>query len=177
MRPLRGSSTRTAWPRALAGMTLGLLVAGGCSEASPPSEGTIGVSFPSTAAAVATDYLQFFVFDGPSSEAERATLCQGLIQARRKGDALSPTAQSEPISICDAVEGRVPVTIPYGERAVLVIGTRQQKDFLIGCALQTFGAGDAALPIALSLIDPSTSLPSKTCPTVADACSGACKPN
>lgn len=157
-------------------MVFGLLVVSACSSESPPSKGNIGVVFPSTAAAVATDYLQFFIFDPPAS-ADRATVCQDLIQARKKGDYPSPAAQSPLIHVCEALEGVVPVTVPYGEHAVLVIGLRNSKDFLVGCTLQTYGEGDAVLPIALSLIDASSSLPSKTCPTLSAFCSETCKPN
>lgn len=177
MKPLRKNAAKTWWLRRFGATAFVALVVGACSSESPPSRGNIGVVFPSTAAAVATDYLQFFVFDGPSSEAQRPTLCQDLIQARKKGDTPSPTQESSLIHVCEALEGAVPVTVPYGEHAVLVVGLRNGKDFLVGCTLQTYGQGDAVLPIALSLIDASSSLPSKTCPTLSDFCSEACKPN
>lgn len=177
MKSLPKNAATTRWLRRLGAMAFGALLVSACSSESPPSKGNIGVLFPSTAAAVATDYLQFFVFDGPSSEAERPTLCQDLIQARKKGDTPSPGEQSPPIHVCDALEGAVPVTIPYGEHAVLVLGQRNGKDFLVGCTLQTFGKGDAVLPVSLSLINASASLPSKTCPSLSDFCSEVCTPN
>ena len=70
--------------------------------------------------------------------------------------------------------GRKPITIPYGEKAVLAVAQRKAVDFLSGCVIQTFGAGDALLDIDLSLVDVSNAVPDTTCASVGEFCTGKC---
>jgi hypothetical protein len=144
-----------------------------------PSGGTYTVKFPSTAAAVATDFVVVLVFDivDPKS---RETRCQDLVAARKKGDSLRPDfpAQQPPPNICELLNGKRPLTLPYGEKALLAIAQRknsndQVADFMIGCTIATIGDGDAPVPIELSLVDVAQPVPATTCGSVGEWCASA----
>jgi hypothetical protein len=139
-----------------------------------PSPGTYSVSFPSTAAAVATDTVQLLVFEVPKSGEDRNDFCLTLIQGRKRQDPQKPILQNTPVNICEMLGGRKPITIPYGEKAVLAVAKRKMNDFLIGCSIQTFGDGDAPLDIDLALVDVGVSVPDTPCATVGDFCSQKC---
>jgi hypothetical protein len=147
-----------------------LAVAACTASPSGPSTGTYSVSFPSTAAAVATDTVQLLVFDVPKTPVERNNFCQALIQARKREEPQKPVLQNQPVNICELLGGRKPITIPYGEKAVLAVARRKGKDFLSGCAIQTFGDGDAPLDIALALVDVGAAVPDTDCNRVGDFC-------
>ncbi|MDB4934220.1 MAG: hypothetical protein JWP87_1192 [Labilithrix sp.] len=151
------------------------LVAFACTApAKDPSSGSYTVSFPSTAAAVATDTVQLLVFDVPASTTERNDFCLTLIQGRKRQDPQKPLLANTPVNICEMLGGRKPITIPYGEKAVLAVAKRKSNDFLIGCVIQTFGDGDALLDIDLALVDVGVSVPDTTCATVGDFCGQKC---
>lgn len=155
---------------------LALLVASSQACTAPsngPSTGTYSVSFPSTAAAVATDTVQLLVFDVPAGN-DRQDFCLNLVQARKRKEQQKPVLQNAPVNICEMLGGRKPITIPYGEKAVLAIAQRKAQDFLSGCVIQTFGAGDAPLDIDLALVDVSNAVPDTTCATVGEFCTGKC---
>jgi hypothetical protein len=139
-----------------------------------PSSGTYTIEFPSTAAAVATDNVQLFVFDPPTLAADRAGYCQSLIQARKLKADQKPIAMNQPVNTCELLGGKKPITIDYGDKAILAVAQRNQMDFMIGCAIQTLGNGDASLPIDLSLVDVSNPVPPTTCMSVTDFCTGKC---
>jgi len=150
------------------------LVAGACSsEPDGPSTGTYAIHFPSTEAAVATDTVQIFVFDAPKP-GERASYCQSLIQGRRRKDPQKPVYQNTPVNICELLQGRRPITVSYGEKAVMAVGQRGAVDFLIGCVIQTFGDGDAPLDIDLTLVDLGQPVPETDCKSVSAACQEKC---
>lgn len=152
---------------------LGALVACTSGEASP-SEGTYTVQFPSTAAAVATDYVQVFVYDFPPDQ--RAFACADLVAARkRKDNSAKPVVQGPQVNVCELLNGAKPITVPYGERAVMAVGLRGADDFLVGCVIQTFGDGNALLAIPLELIDLGVAVPVTTCNSVGDRCTQVCK--
>lgn len=156
-------------------VVLAAVVATACSAGEDgPSAGTYTIQFPSTAAAVATDTVQLLVFDLPKSPGERAGFCQTLIQARKRKDPQKPATQNAPVNICEMLQGRKPITIEYGEKAVLAVAQRRAVDFMIGCTIQTFGDGNAALPIDLSLIDVGNPVPETTCTSVTDFCTMKC---
>lgn len=168
---------RTPTSRLAAGLVaFALLVVGaGACSASPdgPSTGTYSIQFPSTEAAVATDTVQVFVFDAPKPS-DRATYCQSLIQGRRRKDPQKPLYQSTPVNICELLQGRRPITVSYGEKAVMAVGQRGAVDFLIGCVIQTFGDGDAPLDIDLTLVDLGQPVPETDCKSVSAACQEKC---
>jgi len=150
-----------------------------CSDPAP-SKGTYTVSFPSTAAAVATDFVQVLVFDvnGPA----KGSLCQALItQPVTAPGQLTPsvTPPERPVNICAMLAGRLPVNLPYGEHALLAIAQRQDaqdqlKDFMIGCAIMTIGDGDAPIPIPVRLVNVSTPVPITKCGSVGEFCDEKC---
>lgn len=145
------------------------------------SKGTYTVQFPSTAAAVATDYVQVLVFD-VKSPADRAKICEDLITTRltdplKLAPSVDPPAPAA--DICEMRAGRKPIVVPYGEHALLAIAQRQfgqdLRDFMIGCALMTVGDGDAPLPIPVRLVSVSLPVPATTCSSVGDFCAEKCK--
>jgi hypothetical protein len=141
------------------------------AAADGPSPGTYTLKFPSTAAAVATDAVQLYVFDAPTSPSERAGFCQTLIQARKRKDPQTSRTTNPSVNMCELLQGRQPITIEYGARAILAVAQRRGSDFMIGCTLQTLGDGDALTPIALTLIDVGNPVPETTCTSVGDFCS------
>lgn len=140
----------------------------------PPSPGTYTIQFPSTAAAVATDTVQLLLFDLPKTQAERTALCETLIQERKRKDLRKPALQNQSVNICEMSQGRRPITIPYGEKAVFAIAQRRGADFMVGCSIQTFGQGDVPLPISMALVDVGNAVPETTCSTVSDFCTLKC---
>jgi hypothetical protein len=146
-----------------------------------PSRGIYTVQFPSTAAAVATDFVQILVFDVDPEN--RAQVCQDLITARVSDPAaLVPSVNppSPAANICEMRAGRKPVTVPYGEHALLAIAQRkdaqdQVKDFMIGCTIMTIGDGDAPLPIPVRLISVNQPVPPTSCGSVGEYCDGKCQ--
>jgi hypothetical protein len=166
---------------ALLGCTVLSVLAACSSGEAEASKGNYVVQFPSTAAAVATDFVQILVFD-VKSPADRAGLCQDLITERLTSpDTLEPSVPPAPAAnICEMRAGRKPVTIPYGEHALLAIAQRkdrtdQVKDFLIGCAIMTVGEGDAPLPILVRLVSINAPVPTTTCGSVGEYCEGKCQ--
>ncbi len=139
-----------------------------------PSSGGYTIQFPSTAAAVATDTVQVLLFDVPDGEGERMTFCEQLIQARKRKDPQKPSVLNPPANICEMLQGRKAIRVPYGERAVFAIAQRRGVDFMLGCAIQTIGDGDLPLPIAMSLVDLGNPVPDTTCSSVGAFCALAC---
>jgi hypothetical protein len=167
-------------PRGLASLFMAIV---GCSSGgeSDPSKGSYTVQFPSTAAAVATDYVQILVFD-VKSPSERTRICEDLVTARLTDPStLKPSVEppAPAANICEMRAGRKSVTVPYGEHALLAIAQRQVgqdlRDFLIGCALMTVGDGDAPLPIPVRLVSVSQPVPATTCGSVGDYCEEKCR--
>lgn len=156
--------------------TLGV-VACSAGEASPTS-GVVSMQFPSTQAAVATDFVQIFVFDIKPEEA--GSICLDKVSARKRQEPLNASLTPPPWNICELLAGRRPATIPYGEKAILAVAQRKDKndqlqDFMVGCAVQTLGDGDAPIPVRLALIDVGTPVPETNCATVGDYCGSRCQ--
>ena len=165
----------------LFGLGVAALVVACTAGEGPPSSGTYTIQFPSTAAAVATDAVQILVFDA-SNPATSASICDDVLQSRKRGDNLVPEFQNTPVNICEMLRGVKPVTLNYGPKAILAIGLRkannQFNDFLIGCTVQTIGDGSFVLNVPVTLVDIATSVPDPgDCDSVGDYCSGSCKPN
>lgn len=154
------------------------LVACSAGEASP-SGGTVTMQFPSTQAAVATDFVQLYVFD-VNTPAERSSICLDKITARKRKEPLGASLTPPPWNICELLAGRRPATIPYGEKAILAVAQRKDRnnelqDFMLGCSVQTLGDGDAPIPVRLALIDVRTPVPETNCATVGDYCGSRCQ--
>jgi hypothetical protein len=170
--------------RASALASVAALVAACSGGEAEPSTGSYTVQFPSTAAAVATDFVQILVFDVKSPE-ERPTLCGDLIAARLTDPTTLVPSVNPPApaaNICEMRAGKKPITIPYGEHALLAIAQRrdpqnpeQLQDFMIGCAIMTFGKGDAPLPIPVKLVTVNQRVPATTCASVGEYCDGLCE--
>ena len=146
-------------------------------EASPTA-GVVSMQFPSTQAAVATDFVQLFVFD--ITPEQRETICLDKIGARKRQEPLNASLTPPPWNICELLAGRRPATIPYGEKAILAVAQRkdrndQLQDFMIGCSVQTLGEGDAPLPVRLALLNVGTPVPETNCATVGDYCGSRCQ--
>ncbi|HEY8074887.1 MAG TPA: hypothetical protein VIF62_12275 [Labilithrix sp.] len=160
--------------------TLALLALVACTagEASP-SSGTYTVQFPSTAAAVATDYVQVFAYDFPADQ--RNFACADLIASRAAtSNSAQPIFTGPRVNVCELLNGAKPITVPYGEHAVLAVGLRVNgsatDDFLVGCTIQTFGDGNAPLSIFLELVDlTNLKVPATTCTSIGDRCNSTCK--
>ena len=145
----------------------------GCGGSGDPSSGSYIVTFPSTAAAVATDSVVVLVFEVPGPQL--GTFCQDVVRKRRnKEDLPHPLAESAPVSPCDLNAGRAPLTVSYGTRAVLAVGTRAGADFLIGCAIQKVEEGSAPVPVDVTLVNQIVTVPQTTCTKLQDHCSGKC---
>ncbi|AKV03476.1 hypothetical protein AKJ09_10139 [Labilithrix luteola] len=155
-----------------------LLIAACSAGESDPSTGTYTVQFPSTSAAIATDSVQLFVFDvGAGDPNARTTICQNLLQSRKRHDPMSAIVENPPVTTCELLQGAKPISVPYGEHAVLAIGARRGADFLMGCTVQTFGDGNAPIAIPLALADITVAVPATACNSVSDFCAKTCPSN
>lgn len=164
--------------RSIVGVVAALLVAACGGGEGDPSTGTYTVQFPSTAAAVATDSVQLFVFDvDANNPSARTTICQDLLQSRKRHDPMSAVVENPPVSTCELLRGAKPIAVPYGEHAVLAVGARHGADFLMGCTVQTFGDGNAPVAIPLALADITVAVPATACNSVSDFCARACPSN
>jgi len=158
---------------ALASVLITSVLVACAADPEGPSRGTYTISFPSTQAAVATDDVIVLVFDGPPA-GTRDTYCQALLQGRKRKDPQQPLTQTAPVALCDLLSGRHEIEAPYGEKAIMVIGRRGAVDFLGGCALQTFGDGDAPADVDLALVDVGMPVPETDCTSVSGACQARC---
>jgi hypothetical protein len=152
-----------------------------CSGAAQPSRGTYTIAFPSTSAAVATDFIQILVFNLDGED--KGGACEDLITKRlTTPDDLHPAVNppAPATNICEMLAGKKPVTIPYGEHAVMAIGERKKDeatttDFLIGCAIMSVGDGNLPLEIPVRLVSVNTPVPATKCGSVGEFCAGSCQ--
>ena len=165
--------------RSFAVLAVAATVAACTAGDASPSPGVVTMQFPSTQAAVATDFVQLYVFD-IKTPAERSSICLDKVTARKRKEPLNESFLPPPWNICELLAGRRAATIPYGEKAVLAVAQRkdrndQLQDFMLGCSVQTLGEGDALVPIRLALIDVRTPVPETNCATVGDYCGSRCQ--
>jgi len=157
------------------------MMAAACTSGeAEPSRGAYTVQFPSTAAAVATDFVQILVFDVKPED--RGRICEDLIATRLTDPAklipsVNPPAPAA--NICEMRAGRKPVAIPYGEHALLAVAQKKDRgdvvrDFMIGCAIMTIGDGDAPLSIPVRLVSVNQPVPATTCGSVGEYCDEKC---
>lgn len=163
---------------ALLGLAFAVLCSACSAGEASPTTGSVTVQFPSTQAAVATDFVQLFVFD--ITPEQRGTVCLDKIGARKRQEPLNANLTPPPWNICELLAGRRPATIPYGEKAILAVAQRkdrndQLQDFMVGCSIQTLGDGDAPLPVRLALLNVGTPVPETNCATVGDYCGSRCQ--
>jgi hypothetical protein len=156
-------------------IALGIACFGACSskEATAPSGGSYTITFPSTAAAVATDTVEVLVFD--VADAGPADICPTLMSARRSNQSLpAALVDATPTSPCDLAAGRGAVTVSYGVRAVLAIAKKGTSDYLLGCAIQNIGEGSTQVPVQLALATTALTVPPTTCASLSDHCANKC---
>lgn len=165
--------------RTLVSLSVPVALLGACTSGeAPPSKAGYDVKFPSTAAAVATDNVQLLVFDFRPED--RAVACQNLIQSRKRKEPLAPLVAGPVANICELVRGGRPITVRYGEKAVLAIAIRKGADYMLGCILHTFGDEEnvgTRLGVPLALIDVGQPVPDTNCTSVSDFCNLLCKAN
>jgi hypothetical protein len=160
-------------------MTRALLVlfAVACSSTKPsgPSPGTYTITFPSTAAAIATDSVEVLIFEAGADASAFGNMCGNLVQMRKSNQQLpAPLLQPPAASPCDLLAGTGTVTLTYGERAVLAVAMRGGKDFLIGCQVENVNQNSELSPIDLALIDPKATVPPTTCTKLSLFCQHGC---
>jgi len=136
--------------------------------------GGLTVSFPSTAAAIASDTLELHVLDGSDPNA-----CLAAIQARQKNQPLAkPLLSINAQSTCNFLANAgAPFDVGYGVRAFLVVAQRAPTaggtlaDFMIGCALAGVGDVSNQVDVSLTVVDDLASVPAFTkCSTLSDRC-------
>ncbi len=143
-----------------------------CSAESDPVGEQYTLSFPSTAAAVATESVQLLVFDVPPGTS-RANLCPNLLQKRKSAQPLGKAlVEGPPVSPCNA--SKQPVTIPFGEHALFAIARKEGKDYLLGCTLQTIAVGDPPAAVYLTPVTAQVITPTTKCPQLSAFCSRTC---
>ncbi len=150
-----------------------VFVACSAKDAAPPSTGTYTITFPSTAAAVASDGVKVYVFDAADGGAQ---LCPSLVLARKSNQALpTPLVEAALVPTCELSAGKGQVTISYGARAVLAVAQKNNADFLIGCAIQNVGEGSTQVPVQLALASTTLDVPATKCATLGDHCAARCQ--
>lgn len=150
-----------------------------CSSSTTPGQavtGTYTVTFPSVAAAVATNKLQVYVFD----ESDGSNQCGSLVQKQKAGAQLPATVvASSPVSICsfeNASSTSNNLGVPFGTYEVMVVALDATgADFLIGCTSQTFSASQATVSVPLTFASSQTSVPPTSCSSLSQHCSSGCQ--
>lgn len=159
--------------RALAALGAVAALTVACGASSDPASVTYTLQFPSTAAAVYADSVQLLVFDAPAGPA-RASLCSSLVQKRRSQQELGPRlAEVNLGNVCETRDQKRPVTVDFGEVALLAVGQHGGTDFYIGCSLQSVGDGALPVPIYMTPIH-DRETPATTCTSVSQFCSKGC---
>ena len=156
------------------GLAALLVVGVGCSADATPSSGSYTVNFPSVASAVATETVQVFVFDAKGQDPK--ALCAELMLKVKSNQDLGPKLVSGPTEgPCDLAAGAKPITIPYGDKAIVGIGTAKGVTLLAGCVEETVGSGNLPIAITLGVVSTKDSFPATTCTRLSDFCTQKCK--
>lgn len=152
--------------RSALGAFAGVLGIAGCA-----SDKTVTFSyalgFPSNDAAIATENVKVFVFAADSH-------CLELVQNTLAGGALPATLAETPSqNLCAYFDGKgdsVGIELGVGEYNVLALGTRAGSNYLIGCSRQIIDEDTAPVPINMSLVDATQSIPQSSCRQVSEKC-------
>ena len=136
-----------------------------------PEQGAYTVQFPSTAAAVATETVEVYVFDQSGGE------CFSLVQKRQSHQVLpTPLITSSPVKPCDIENaGAGAVTVPFGKVSVLAVAVRKNADFLIGCTDANVNEASANVIVSLALASTSVSVPTTACTELQAHCASTCE--
>lgn len=148
-----------------------LLAACAKEEESTPPEIAIQIDFQSTAAAVATDSVKVFVFDGLLG-------CNDLIRLRQTEQPLPPRrTETQSITPCQLQNNELN-TVELDlkkDYTMLAVGQIGGKDVLAGCTQQPAYGDTRAIDITVALIDDRQKLNPPQCAKLSDKCSGACR--
>jgi hypothetical protein len=140
-------------------------------EASTSPDIGIQIDFQSTAAAVATDSVKVFVFQGVLG-------CNDLIRLRQTEQPLPPrlteTPSMSPCQLQNNVGNTVQLELEK-DYTMLAIGQIGGKDVLAGCTHQPAYGATRAIDITVALIDDRQKLSPPQCAKLSDKCSGACR--
>ena len=163
---------------AFAPLVLGVLAAASslsCSaKDAPAAPTTYGLTFPSTAAAVAADEVDIQVFAIPSLTT--SDVCEDLVTKVASGQALPATlADTTPIATCSLLEGSSgSINVSVGPRAFLATATHAGATLLVGCAVENVTGGQLLVPIDLALVSDTVPVPTTTCTTLSAHCKQKC---
>lgn len=153
------------------GAALGLAACAEKTESDPPPV-NFNVGFPSTSAAILTDSVKVYVFDGTP------TSCTELVRLRQTQQPLPATiTETGALSPCQLAAGQggsfeLPMNGTY---TMLAVGQIGGADVFAGCVVQTSYGTTEARTIQLSFIDNKQKLATTTCVKLSDKCSGACQ--
>jgi hypothetical protein len=147
-----------------------------CADKKPSSSPQIPltVDFPSTAAAVLTQEISYYVFDGTPG-------CLSLITTvDTMGQLPGNVFQASGVSPCDLYNGAPDSTfsLPIGssdQYTVLVVGEVNGNPQLAGCAVEDSFGTTMALPVSLTFIDNKQVLGTTKCTALSTFCSGGCQ--
>jgi hypothetical protein len=135
--------------------------------------GTVGITFPSTNAAIATDTIELRVYDSTIQGND----CLTLIETEQKAQPLpKPIYDSGNVATCTFFASQVkPFDMGYGSRSFLVVGQRSTNgtaaDFMLGCTTAGIGDVSNSVNVDLSIFDPTSQVPESTkCASLSDRC-------
>lgn len=152
-------------------VTTVLLAACAKEEESTPPEIAIQIDFQSTAAAVATESVKVFVFDGLLG-------CNDLIRLRQTEQPLPPRRTETPSLTPCQLQNNELNAVELDLRkdyTMLAVGQIGGKDVLAGCTQQLAYGDTKAVDITIALIDDRQRLEAPACAKLSDKCSGACR--
>lgn len=153
-------------------LVVGLSLGGaGCAKDDARASFTFQVNFPSTSLAIATEKVQFIVYDAPEPAP-----CQTIYLKRITNQTdLPPVILTTPeVPMCDLALGRSPpIELPLGKHSILAIGLRGDQDLLVGCSDVALSSEGGEIVVSLGL--PSTTpLPTlSACASLKDFCTDA----
>jgi hypothetical protein len=141
-------------------------------ESSAPPTIDIKIDFQSTAAAVSTDTVKIYVFEG------LATTCNDLIRLRQTEQPLpARVAETSALTPCQLQRNELnslELSLKK-DYTMLAIGQIGGKDVLAGCSQQPAYGETIAVDITLALIDDKQKLNPPECAKLSDKCNGGCR--
>lgn len=149
----------------------GVSAAVGCAKEETASF-RLNIVFPSADMAIATEEVQFFVFDDPTPGA-----CQRIYLKRITGQTDLPrvVAESARIPVCELAFGRPPVVeLPFGKHSILAIASRGRDDLLVGCSDVTLSSEGGEVSVNVGLPSETPVPPKTSCASFEDACFNRC---
>lgn len=159
--------------RALPLAALAMAMSAACAneEQARSPEIAFSVAFPSAAAAVATETLRVFVFEG-------ALHCNDLVRLRQTQQVLPATVAETPsLTPCQlqSNQGNDLSLKLKQDYTMLAVGQIGGQDVFVGCALQYAYGSTKALSIPLTFIDDRQKLAEQQCTRLSDKCNGLCR--